>query len=71
MEIVWGVGYLLLAEQCVLLVEDIEDVDCDMVTDYDTYLTFDDNLVKRTPPDFDDRGVKIQMLIPYTVRPRP
>ena len=35
------------------LVEDLEDIDCDMVTDYDTCLTFDD---ERTPRDFDDRG---------------
>ena len=31
----------------------LRDVDCDMVTDYDTYLEFDD---ERTPRDFDDRG---------------
>jgi len=36
-----------------VLVEDITDVDCDMVTDYDTYLEFDD---ERTPREFDDRG---------------
>ena len=36
-----------------VLVEDLADVDCDMATNYDTYLTFDD---ERTPRDFDDRG---------------
>ena len=36
-----------------VLVEDVGAVDCDMVTDCDTYLEFDD---ERTPRDFDDRG---------------
>ena len=36
-----------------VLVEDLTDIDCDMATNYDTYLTFDD---ERTPRDFDDRG---------------
>ena len=36
-----------------VLVEDVEEIDCDMVTDYDVLLEFDD---ERIPLDFDDRG---------------
>ena len=36
-----------------VLVEDVGDIDCDTITDYDTYLEFDD---ERTPRYFDDRG---------------
>ena len=36
-----------------VLIEDVGTVDCDMVTDCDIYLEFDD---ERTPRDFDDRG---------------
>jgi hypothetical protein len=36
-----------------VLIEDVGAVDCDMVTNYDMYLEFDD---ERTPRCFDDRG---------------
>ena len=36
-----------------VLIEDVGAVDCDMVTNYDMYLEFDD---ERTPRPFDDRG---------------
>ena len=61
MEVPTAIGYLAAGRTVRVvelindrvLVEDIEDVDCDMITNYDMYLEFDD---ERTPRDFDDRG---------------
>ena len=40
-----------------VLVEDVEEIDCDMVTDYNVLLEFD---VERTPLGFDDRGEDLE-----------
>ena len=60
-EVPTAVGYLAIGRTVRVvdmlndrvLIEDVGAVDCDMVTDYDMYLEFND---ERTPRPFDDRG---------------